>query len=102
MDELKPVAEFEGVFVDKQGRVFYEREGVYEELPRTRDDNGNCLVSLRFGGKTKKRFVNKLVMEAFGEVIGLDPRQYHVMHIDGNRFNCALKNLTLMRAKWKD
>jgi hypothetical protein len=103
-DDLRPILEFPHVFVDRRGRVFQEREGVFEELPRTRDVQGNCQVAIKVDGRSRKRFVNKLVIESFGESIGLDPRQYHVMHKDGNRFNCHLDNLTLVKRSkgWDD
>jgi hypothetical protein len=96
-DDIRKTAEFDDVFVDRRGRVFQERSGICEELPRTRDEMNNCLVAIKVGGRYKKRFVNKLVIEAFGESIGLDPRMYHVMHRDGNRFNCNLDNLSLVK-----
>ncbi len=96
-DDLRPVVEFKDVFVNRQGRVFTLVDGEYKELPRTRDVEGNCQVAIRVNGRSKKRFVNKMVIEAFGEAIGLDPRQYLVMHGDGDRFNCKLENLTVLK-----
>lgn len=98
--DIRRTAEFEDVFVDRQGRVFQERDGTCEELPRTRDEKSNCLVAIKVGGRYRKRFVSKLVIEAFGELIGLDPRMYHVMHKDGNRFNCKLDNLSLVKRSY--
>jgi hypothetical protein len=49
-DDIRKTAEFDDVFVDRRGRVFQERSGICEELPRTRDEMNNCLVAIKVGG----------------------------------------------------
>lgn len=78
---------FDGYLISSCGKVWSCKSNKY--LKPYKHPQGYLLVSIRDGGKTIKRYVHRLVGEAFLENRGF----CEINHIDGNKGNNCLENL---------
>jgi hypothetical protein len=89
METWKPIAFTGGKYeVSDLGRVRNAERG---ELHRPWLRSGYPTVNLRLDGKRHFRAVHVLVLEAFA---GARPKGHHAAHLDGNRANVVLSNLS--------
>lgn len=83
-----PISDFPLYSVDELGNVY--RDGREAPLAPSADKDGYHSVYLSCNGKTTRRTVHRLTLEAF---IGLRPEGFQCCHLDGNRSNNVLSNL---------
>jgi len=89
METWLPAPGFEGFYeVSDEGRVRSLHRGIRTLRPGTA--NGYPMVILSVNGKRAKRYVHRLVAEAF---IGPCPEGQEVRHRNDDRLNPALSNL---------
>jgi hypothetical protein len=94
--EWRPVPGFEGFYsVSNAGQVRSEARivngyPVREGLVKPRRDKDGYLTVLLYKGGQKRRFVHRLVLEAF---VGPAPQGMVACHEDGIPHNCRLSNL---------
>lgn len=94
IEEWRPVVGYEGLYeVSDRGRVrSFPRQGTGGGLVSQRLNNrGYPIVSMTRPGHWATRTVHRLVTEAF---IGPRPGGMEVRHLDGNRANAQLSNLS--------
>lgn len=91
MSEWRPVPQFEGYFASEDGKIASTRQGSTRTLRYVVMANGYCVVALRKCGKTYRKLVHRIVLEAFK---GTCPNGMECCHgPDENKQNNALENL---------
>lgn len=98
MTEFRNVADFPGYQVGEDGSVlsflscsaFKLLPGEFRNLSVNHNKHGHCFVRLRKDGKSIKKYVHRLVLEAF---VGPCPERMECRHLDNNPMNNNLRNL---------
>jgi hypothetical protein len=89
--ELRPAAGLPRRFVNRRGEVYYEaRPGLLRPVQPEATEKGYLRVGARVGGRTVRRKVHHLVLEAF---VGPCPDGMECRHKDGDRKNNHVGNL---------
>lgn len=94
--EMRPVVNFPGYFVTENGDVWNDMLDRF--LTRSTTRMGTQFVRLVRDRKQHSRVVGQLVVKAWLEE-QLPEHFDSVIHLDGNRANCHISNLTL-RPRW--
>jgi hypothetical protein len=81
---------FPNYFVNHRGEVFSEARTKLRRMKPSIDSAGYPSVELHHEGKSRRRSVHRIVLEAF---IGPCPDGHEARHIDGNKRNNRLWNL---------
>ena len=89
MDPTKPIREFPGYEVSYTGLVYNANTG--RTLSATANSRGIATVGLMKNGVQQKRSLARLVADHFLEAVS--PAFDTPIHLDGNRFNCDVRNL---------
>lgn len=86
MDDLLPVAGFDGYWLSVDGRLFSTRRGVLKEMKATPNRDGYLQVNLFKGGPRKAytRGIHVLMCVTFH---GPKPAGQVARHLDGNQLN---------------
>lgn len=96
-DELRGIAEFDHIFVSKNGQAYQKVNNEMVLLDRRRDDRNKCMIAFKDKGKRKQRELCYLILEAWAEKPMEDRRTFYVVPRDGDVFNCALDNLLILK-----
>lgn len=98
-EEWRDIPGYEGYMVSDLGRVKslnYKNTGQERILKLGKKDNGYLYVGLSKDGKVKCFYVHRLVWEAFNGPI---PDGYEINHINEDKTDCRLENLSLLSHK---
>ena len=102
MDDLRPISDFPGYYVDATGRIWSRRWILCKDVTRMSSDmrrlkdirhsgTGYRFVWLRRDNRNHKRYVHRVVLEAF---VGACPTDKHeTRHINGIKEDNRLDNL---------
>jgi hypothetical protein len=86
------VHDYPNYTVDEDGQVFRDGRPVKQTPARKR----YLTVNLSMNGKSSRRTVHRVVLEAF---VGLRPKGMHGCHLDGDNTNNRLSNLAWLTPK---
>lgn len=87
---MKQIKDFPKYFITKTGKVFkMNKTGILKEVKPFLNHNNYLRVQIYKEGKPYKRFVHKLVIEAYEGV----QEGKQVNHKDGNKLNNSIENL---------
>jgi hypothetical protein len=90
-EEWRPIAGFPDYFVNRHGEVLSLKRGGPRILRGSVDDHGYRAVGLRRDGRLSIQRVHRLMVTAF---YGPRDSETQTRHLDGNRLNNDLRNLT--------
>jgi hypothetical protein len=97
-DTYRTSHEFENVMVCRSGKVYVVKEdGTEDERPVSKDDRGIYHISILIGKKVYKRDLARFVAATYIDHYRQNPTQYFITHHDGDRRNCALDNLNILK-----
>jgi hypothetical protein len=86
----KLIKGFENYIIDRQGNVFNHITGTFKTPTSNKTGKGYMYVDLYSKGKHKRKYVHRLVAEAF---IPNPENKPYINHIDGNPHNNNVDNL---------
>ena len=86
----KLIEGFENYSIDRQGNVFNHRTGTFKTSTSNKSGKGYMYVDLYSNGKRKRKYVHRLVAEAF---IPNHKNKPFINHKDGNPRNNNVENL---------
>lgn len=92
---LKPIQGFIGYYVSKNGKVWSEKRNQW--LKASVSNCGYLTVGLKVGGKTYRKYVHRLVADAW---IPNPHNLPQVNHIDEDKTNNSVENLEWCSAKY--
>jgi hypothetical protein len=90
IEEWKPCVGYDGYLVSSHGRVKSMKSGEPYEMLSHPNHKGYRMVCVRSGGKSFRRRIHRLVLDAF---VGECPDGMQCSHIDGDPANNRLDNL---------
>ena len=95
--EIKPIPQFDGYYISKDGKIYSNRSGNMQELNPYIAKNGYKMIRLQINGKRPHYLIHRLVALTFIT----NPNNYPVInHIDKNRQNNCVENLEWCTRKY--